>query len=1306
MLVQRILSFIAQLNNCQVIPDFDKIFLKNFEAEFLALQLDENEEIQFSIIDWKSIFSNRWDKIVDTQYDYTISDYNESNECWIKLAYDLSKITDKTYLQLLIPIAENHVLDPILLEHLAEHSADCLIRVLPKLPRLVHSDHVNPYVFIDDKNTLYYFKDNVPTVLIQLDESIKNKFKSELLTLMSGSSSKYLTGQQFNNLLISNGYYPRFELRNFYLSNIQDEQDKDGNHSLRCGRGLFVRMDVGCPLSTFDSHKGTNPRPLSLLELSRIKNKKGDLLFVFNGITYRNMWEAIINTEIIDWRMKGDLPAHVLPSLLKLVDLYFSESALGNDLSVNFRAHILLWSKQLQNCSIKNVNNLYGQVISADKKDHYLVEVLSDCVSCDHVDLNSKMVGLARWLCDFDASLIGEAAELRGLYKELRVGPFFTIKTLRKMVVELNNDEFIDTKGTISLLSSTLNGKEYIDCTVVESLRKIYQKHWYDMQETDADYILFSQPFMVMDPWLRLAQMLSGAGLLDTNYFVFLIPTLRPVSLPSLLSIRSKNESLYFNFLNETYENFGLYNGRSIVLHKQTNAACPRHLLPGLLDLVDEYFSDRRTGIDLSEFRSKLLAWSQHLSDCSIDEVNCLYTQKIQLNGTLIYLLDILLDSLQVNQSNLDDKFLGLARWLCDYDKSYIGQAEELLPVYKAVGVGPALSLKTLQQVLTTLGKGCSSKTKWHIKRLLNTLPTKLEIDAQVIEDFRALYEVRWLEVRYTKNDYIRKQTGVNAEWIRCAQLLSGSGYITDNYYCFLMPTLNDVRDILKDEPLHYYPLSHYIHEDHDEKTVGDRLLLVDNCVGQYKAVGTFYKPTAPGRLSITEMDRLVYSKFYKYKYIARWAEQDEPLNLSTILAVKDLVEALNPEGLKRLNYYEKLNLVEKAFHNFYCNVYLKLPDDERLRLDEQRIVFNDICQSFKETLDDVLFNEQVMNGKRGEGHCSALALQRFASLVIDYAPNLRFNQTIESDKKCRIKEMRLSSRLKIFRDFELIEQRTQELFFVLLTKQFTSYFESAVTVSIWDCSNSINFIAKQMFDKLLPMFESGTFEDATKVFAEIVDSLVKPALVDQSFITTLFRSYETKNWLQSIADDSLFQQQTLLYEPACLLDVFTRLFRKKSPHKMGIGKFLDLFMSIHAQTISPTLMKLQINLKFVKFFETFDEASRVQIRNMLQLSHAASEDFDFKQVCTNYILRRLNMTDPVVAGAGKLRFFSKTLSQDLDKTGSVREMIDKLITTISSRPKSEQSNKLLRYLHQIKSPGLEGVEVKRHSSMPRAHRA
>ncbi len=434
-----------------------------------------------------------------------------------------------------------------------------------------------------------------------------------------------------------------------------------------------------------------------------------------------------------------------------------------------------------------------------------------------------------------------------------------------------------------------------------------------------------------------------------------------------------------------------------------------------------------------------------------------------------------------------------------------------------------------------------------------------------------------------------------------------------------------------------------------------------------------------------------------------RWAEQDEPIESFIILALKDLVESMDPVGLIQIQYQNdaKIDIIEKKFRAFHNNIYLKLSNAARQRLNEQRIILNDINSSFKETYFgafQLLMDETEQIDRKGGTQCSASALHRFACLIMDYAPYLHFGPVIEGGKKSHIDEMRAASRHKSFRDAEQIKEQALVLFFSLLTTKFQIFFESSETIAYEDYENTIPRIVKPVFDAFLPLFTSDNFTDAIEIYVTAMDELIKPAALDASFITTLCRSKVTKNWLQSVVDGEVFKS-TKLYTPESLFEVLMAVSRKKTSKGTSIQNCLDQFMSMCVNSDSPHVIKLNLNLRFTQLLNTFDKHTQTEILNKLNAANKHQSPVNLNQQCLKYVLFRLNLLDPVVPKS-KMNFFPKTLSQDLKDATNVADTVEKLIGVVKAKPRGDTRNKMLSYLHEIKCPGLETDAVNRHSSL------
>ena len=385
MLVQRLLDFIQELSVCQNLHQIDVYLLQELTKQIEILQSPPTDQLPQPYCNLEQLFRQRWEGIVDTDHDYTLCEYNDANEQWIKLAFDLVKDIKKTYLQILIPSILLQQLDPIMLNKLDTYYADCIVHIVKQLPN--NNQYNDSYVYVEDEQTLYLLRDKkLPAAIRSVDEIA---FNFELLQLLNGVKNQYGSSIEFNTLLIKHGCYPYLELRQFYLMQTIDKTTQQINYSLASVSGLFAHMAAGCPLSTFDHYQDVIPRALTIVELSRIRKKQGVQPYNFDDQTYGQMWELLCTSEVQRWKLKGKLPTHVLPPLMKLLDLFFLESFKGHDLAQYFRPQLLIWSQQLARYPINDINCLYGQEIGS-YNNHLFASWHPGAQSCGYCEISAR----------------------------------------------------------------------------------------------------------------------------------------------------------------------------------------------------------------------------------------------------------------------------------------------------------------------------------------------------------------------------------------------------------------------------------------------------------------------------------------------------------------------------------------------------------------------------------------------------------------------------------------------------------------------------------------------------------------------------------------------------------------------------------------------------------------------------------------------------------------------------------------------------------------------------------------------------
>lgn len=296
--------------------------------------------------------------------------------------------------------------------------------------------------------------------------------------------------------------------------------------------------------SSFVTYRNTtDPRkyvvtPLSLIELAKIRAKGSTYANDSDrerGITsaafvcsvtsepIKDPWTYILRKFVPTWSKSGVLPDHLGSLLFELVALYFTErhSATG---AYQFSQKLHLLAKSIQDCAVKDANCLYGQVIHVGDKPVYLLEILLDCLKDEHHGLDSKMRGIARWLCAQNATFVVKSPELADLYTELHLGPAFSISDLQGYLAEMKVGSVPYTQLLITSLCAKLRDKTVIDAEVIAALGEIYKNRWLQIQGKADDYTRLQGGNNKV--WIRLAQILRTSNYIKPNYYSFLMPTL------------------------------------------------------------------------------------------------------------------------------------------------------------------------------------------------------------------------------------------------------------------------------------------------------------------------------------------------------------------------------------------------------------------------------------------------------------------------------------------------------------------------------------------------------------------------------------------------------------------------------------------------------------------------------------------------------------------------------------------------------------------------------------------------------------
>ncbi len=258
----------------------------------------------------------------------------------------------------------------------------------------------------------------------------------------------------------------------------------------------------------------------------------------------------VFANEIAGWAKLGQLPRDALRPLLELVDSSLTE--IPETISPEFFKKLLNWAKLVESSPVEDVKSLYGQTVQIGEKKYYLIEILTKYFDGSRSVKDHKMFmfGIARWLCQYDASLISGARELEEIYTDLKIGPAFCLDRLRELLHDLPAAKGSNVKAGISLLLVLLEGKISIDADIMEALFEIFRLRWSqilkDESASTSNSRLLKSYFACEtgdnQAWISLARTVCGAGWMDllqgkckpkgnpahfrNNYLRLLMPTL------------------------------------------------------------------------------------------------------------------------------------------------------------------------------------------------------------------------------------------------------------------------------------------------------------------------------------------------------------------------------------------------------------------------------------------------------------------------------------------------------------------------------------------------------------------------------------------------------------------------------------------------------------------------------------------------------------------------------------------------------------------------------------------------------------
>ncbi|OGV34741.1 MAG: hypothetical protein A3E88_04860 [Legionellales bacterium RIFCSPHIGHO2_12_FULL_35_11] len=263
--------------------------------------------------------------------------------------------------------------------------------------------------------------------------------------------------------------------------------------------------------------KEINRHVLSIKELFRIRNKQG--LLQVGEESYFDAWDYLYKKIAPSWQGEHSSAWSLYPELLELINLYQPQG--DNTL---FKEKLKELNSNLPRMSIEEANYFYSLSFDCHGKKIYLFEFLVDCWAGAE-DISEKLIEITRLLNEINPAWISTNPLVQSIYKSQEIGPYFSLSKFRQLVDDLSADDLPTVHNNLILFNEKLLVATEITLELIDQLRIIWQQIIDKDKNTDKDSLV--APWAVInEPWIKLAKHLAGAGLIDSNYYRFLIPTL------------------------------------------------------------------------------------------------------------------------------------------------------------------------------------------------------------------------------------------------------------------------------------------------------------------------------------------------------------------------------------------------------------------------------------------------------------------------------------------------------------------------------------------------------------------------------------------------------------------------------------------------------------------------------------------------------------------------------------------------------------------------------------------------------------
>ncbi|WP_419419343.1 hypothetical protein ACNVED_12530 [Legionella sp. D16C41] len=252
-----------------------------------------------------------------------------------------------------------------------------------------------------------------------------------------------------------------------------------------------------------------------------------DNLLIQDDKSTLTIWHCLVRQFAPLWKKNGELPRHVLPELLNVIDAYYQSLEVDNNKYQLKRAVIDLINT-LKLSKVEDSNYLYSTLFKVRGKQFYLLELLIEILQ--HAEnLAPKLKAVAQWIYELDHSLIASHNQLASVYRNLQAGPYYNLNKLENLLNALSLESAsTKLKEKLAKIKQYIRRIDQLNAYLVQEIVELFTLRWQEIIDTPLDYTRLIDG--ANESWISLAQYLEGAQLLNflspPNYYKLLIPTL------------------------------------------------------------------------------------------------------------------------------------------------------------------------------------------------------------------------------------------------------------------------------------------------------------------------------------------------------------------------------------------------------------------------------------------------------------------------------------------------------------------------------------------------------------------------------------------------------------------------------------------------------------------------------------------------------------------------------------------------------------------------------------------------------------